>query len=231
MKFHFRQRIDHFWNGFTEKQKKQVLVSLFVVFGAGALILGFMQINYRLDNPFFIITQSDSNAPIVLSTDEAEAKALAESKTKDTDADGLMDYDEQYTYKTSIYMADTDADGYSDKQEIDSGYNALCPSGKDCTGVGAVDNQSGVLSQPETMKKALLQYGFTESQLSQMSNDEIKKQYMFYSTQAPTATPTTEAQALRQAILQAGIVTEDQLKTLTDEEIMQIYNESASQKK
>jgi hypothetical protein len=36
----------------------------------------------------------------------------------DTDGDGLSDYEEQYTYFTSITNADTDADGFSDSNEV-----------------------------------------------------------------------------------------------------------------
>ncbi len=45
------------------------------------------------------------------------------SATKDSDGDGLNDYDEVYVYFTNPCKADTDGDGYSDKTEIDSGYN------------------------------------------------------------------------------------------------------------
>ncbi|MFH1089597.1 MAG: hypothetical protein V1716_04195 [Candidatus Uhrbacteria bacterium] len=43
----------------------------------------------------------------------------------DSDSDGLSDYDEYHKYKTDPAKSDTDGDGYSDKVEIDGGYNPL----------------------------------------------------------------------------------------------------------
>ena len=47
-------------------------------------------------------------------------------KSEDSDKDGLSDYDEVTIYKSSRYKKDTDGDGYTDKEEVDSGFN---PSG------------------------------------------------------------------------------------------------------
>ncbi|EKE13683.1 MAG: hypothetical protein ACD_12C00869G0004 [uncultured bacterium] len=59
---------------------------------------------------------------------ETEAESVfrdpfEELKKQDTDSDGLNDYLETYTYKTSPNKKDTDGDGYEDKTEVDSGYN------------------------------------------------------------------------------------------------------------
>ena len=51
---------------------------------------------------------------------------------KDTDGDGLNDYDEIYVYKTSAFIEDTDSDGFSDFDELQSGEDPLCPRGQDC---------------------------------------------------------------------------------------------------
>ncbi len=45
----------------------------------------------------------------------------------DADKDGLNDYDEVYKYTTNSCLADTDGDTYSDKKEIDDGYNPIGP--------------------------------------------------------------------------------------------------------
>ncbi|TAL50945.1 hypothetical protein EPN81_01375 [Patescibacteria group bacterium] len=67
-----------------------------------------------------------------LTSVEREEREIEASKTKDTDVDGLVDYDELYVYKTSPYIADSDSDGFDDKQEVYSGNNPNCPTGKDC---------------------------------------------------------------------------------------------------
>ena len=51
---------------------------------------------------------------------------------QDTDLDGLNDYDELYIYGTSPYVADSDSDNISDKDELDSGNDPNCPKGEVC---------------------------------------------------------------------------------------------------
>lgn len=53
-------------------------------------------------------------------------------RERDTDQDGLVDYDELYVWNTSPYLADTDSDGFDDKTEALSGNDPNCPSGRDC---------------------------------------------------------------------------------------------------
>ncbi len=45
------------------------------------------------------------------------------SKNKDTDGDGISDYDEKYIFQTSVYLTDTDGDGISDYDEVIAGSN------------------------------------------------------------------------------------------------------------
>lgn len=51
-------------------------------------------------------------------------ETIIESQDKDTDNDGLRDWEEEL-YKTSPYDPDTDNDGYLDGEEINSGHNPL----------------------------------------------------------------------------------------------------------
>jgi len=49
---------------------------------------------------------------------------------QDSDQDGLSDIEEEYIHKTDPYSADTDNDGFTDKEEIDGGYDPLTPATK-----------------------------------------------------------------------------------------------------
>lgn len=53
---------------------------------------------------------------------------LAQDQNQDTDHDGLTNFQEEYVYHTSAYLADTDSDGFSDKEEIGAGSNPLDPN-------------------------------------------------------------------------------------------------------
>jgi len=46
---------------------------------------------------------------------------------KDSDNDGLSDYDELFVYKTDPYNPDTDGDGFLDGDEVTNGFNPLDP--------------------------------------------------------------------------------------------------------
>lgn len=56
-----------------------------------------------------------------------KVELLEQAKTKDTDQDGLSDYDELYIYSTSPYLMDSDSDEITDKQEVDEGTDPNCP--------------------------------------------------------------------------------------------------------
>lgn len=54
-----------------------------------------------------------------------ETKLGSSDTSLDSDSDGLSDIDEYNLYKTNPGKADTDDDGYNDKQELEGGYNPL----------------------------------------------------------------------------------------------------------
>ena len=131
---------------------------------------------------------------------------LLEMQNMDTDKDGLSDYDEMYLYGTSPYLADTDSDGYLDKQEIDGGYDPLCPKGEDCRGVtddGSVDADNELVSEPEQ----------TETGSTELPDEVVEE--------LKNLTPDE----IRQLLLESGEMTEEQANQLDDEILLQILNE------
>lgn len=65
---------------------------------------------------------------VVLEQILSRGKHALEEASRNSDADGLSDFDERVIYKTDPYNADSDGDGYSDGSEILSGFNPLNPS-------------------------------------------------------------------------------------------------------
>lgn len=112
----------------TPEQK--VASVLLAILGFGGVILGFLSFGANIRRPFELRL---AEAPKGF---ELESQRLAreeeESKTRDTDTDGLSDYDELRVFRTSPYLKDTDSDGFDDKQEAFTGNDPNCPVGKTC---------------------------------------------------------------------------------------------------
>ena len=133
-------------------------------------------------NPASLQAQIASNQLGQVSADEAALRA------RDTDKDGLSDWDELNLYHTSPYLADSDSDSFPDKAEIDSGNDPNCPRGKNCFVGSDQSSQS-----PDQFNSNSLFEGY----LNQSSTTTI----------TPNATPQTqtgltadEKNALRQTL-------------------------------
>lgn len=102
-------------------QKKGAII--LAAAGVLALGLGIWQLNYNIKSPFKL-KPIDKNA--------LTGENTFDLQTKDTDGDGLADFEEINLYKTSPYLEDTDSDGLPDGEEIKNGTDPNCPSGKTC---------------------------------------------------------------------------------------------------
>lgn len=116
------------WTVLTKEQKAGVtLLGVFAFFTLG---LGALQIRNTMYRPFAL----SSRVPVTLRDQINNPELL---RFRDTDHDGLSDFDEQYVYGTSLYLADTDSDGSLDSAEISAGTDPLCPAGRSCFGAEA----------------------------------------------------------------------------------------------
>ena len=151
-------------------------------------------------------------------------------KIKDTDGDGLSDYDELNIYKSSPYLEDSDSDGVKDKEEIDNGKDPNCPEGTDCYGqnadIGGATSTIPQNNQDNSSLNSLLQLGGgssggqgTAPAPSGAGNVDIEA-FLGKELDAPT---------LRQMLLQAGMK-QEVLDKISDEDLMKSYQE-VSQKK
>lgn len=126
-------------SGLTKEQRVGlVLLSAFAIMAVG---LGILQLRNTLYEPFAL----NSSVPATIKTDINSTEAL---QLRDTDRDGISDFDEMYIYSTSAYLADSDSDGMPDKVEIDSGTDPLCAVGKDCSAM--VENPDAALVRNTT---------------------------------------------------------------------------------
>ncbi|MDO9399423.1 MAG: hypothetical protein Q7T79_01930 [bacterium] len=108
-------------------RKHKIAAGILVVFGVFVLVAWTIQLKNSISSPFAY--KGDGQNQLNNITTENSDEIL---KTKDSDKDGLSDWDELNLYKTSPYLEDSDSDGFSDKQEVDSGKDPNCPAGRDC---------------------------------------------------------------------------------------------------
>lgn len=170
----------------SNQEEKRVYSALLVV-AVAALILGFWQLRNNIKLPFII--NAPTNTDLV---DNADQSVLA-LKNKDTDGDGLTDYDEVYVYNTSAFLADTDSDGYRDNEEITSGNNPLCPAKQTCLVAAPTFAAAEVAPQTTSeLRTLLLQAGISPDQLSAIDDNTLLQ---LYSDVAKANTPTTSQPA------------------------------------
>lgn len=107
----------------TKEQK--IGFVLLLAFAILAIGLGVLQIRNNIYSRFAL--NKEISASIKDQVDTVDALRF-----RDTDRDGLSDFDELYVYGTSPYLPDTDGDSIQDGKEIQTKTNPLCAEGTDC---------------------------------------------------------------------------------------------------
>lgn len=179
------------------RPQKVAVISLSVA-AVAILFIWFWQFNTRINSPFHA-----TDAEIAQAKKSQQEKAALElaSKTKDTDKDGLTDVDEKESHGTSPYLEDTDGDNISDFEEIRLGKDPLCAEGASCglvannTPATSTASSTDVLTPAENVDQALL--------IKALSGQG-------------------DADTMRQILLQGG-ANPEQVKLLTDEDLMTVY--------
>lgn len=165
------------------RKKTNYFLGILVFIGITALILGLFQIIRGIRSPFEVAT-SDLESEVSFENDQL--LSLAELKTKDTDEDGLTDYDELYQYETSPYLKDSDSDGFDDKQEIETQNDPNCPKDKNCTQPSSSETQPSNLNlgevvpqnlTTEQLRETLKGAGAPESLLESVDDETLMQIY------------------------------------------------------
>lgn len=114
-------------------------VFFLILISISAVVLGYMQFKKNIEGPAYSAYLDRRRGELIekyrtasTTTEEDLAEKL---KNQDSDLDGLDDWSEINVYGTSPYLADTDNDGLSDKQEITQGTNPNCPEGLNCSAI------------------------------------------------------------------------------------------------
>ncbi|MFA5076200.1 MAG: thrombospondin type 3 repeat-containing protein [Patescibacteria group bacterium] len=185
----------------TRSEKSLFILMLSITFIAVGL--GSWQFSRHINLPFELASSGET-----LNINLNEADDLLALQNKDTDGDGVSDFDELYVYQTSPYLEDSDSDGLNDSQELAQGTDPVCYEGRDCYGTAAaatlqstgVGLSSDVITDyedvetPQTIediRKILIDSGISESALSQVSDAELLQLYQ--TALAQTEGTTTDA--------------------------------------
>ncbi len=112
------------------QQQKISLVAL-GVFAIAVITLGLLHINNGIVQPLAWRREKSHDGGL---------SQLQETLLKDTDSDGIVDYEELTKFRTSPYLPDTDGDKISDAAEIKAGTDPNCAAGTTCTEATETDS-------------------------------------------------------------------------------------------
>ncbi|MFH1078008.1 MAG: hypothetical protein V1745_01845 [Patescibacteria group bacterium] len=96
------------------------------------MFLSMQRIQAKIMDPFTVSEVQFTKAKEAVESITPAAREMAEAKRRDTDGDGISDYDEENILSTSPYLRDTDGDGTPDNAELAMGTNPTCATGDAC---------------------------------------------------------------------------------------------------
>ena len=200
-------KLRHKGDELTSEQKAAFVLLTFL--GLGGIVLGFLSFGANIRRPFDIQLAKSANEAPYLTIDQREAKEKEAQKTRDTDSDGLTDYDELYVFRTSPYISDTDSDGTGDKAEVYAGTNPNCPEGKTCTGGDTASTAPTLIEVPGSSTSVI---GVSPDLTKQFNSAEDIQNYV----------KSITAAQIRASLLASGIP-QDKLDTITDEQMKVLF--------
>lgn len=211
-----------------------VAIKVFFVVGIFAIILGLWQMIFKIKTTFVLSpTQLKDTAGMIANL----------NRLKDTDGDGLSDYDELNTYNTSPYLVDTNSNGISDYDEIVLGKGNSTSTISNVTNSSSINSNlqeqinSDILNMTlDQFKQELINDGYDKAvvdSLTQADFDQIKKQILNKTSNTQTETSTVNldslknlsASQIRQMLKDSGM-TDDELGKLSDDQLKTLFEKS-----
>lgn len=210
-------------------KEHKVAFGLLVFLGLGGVILGFISFGATIHRPIDLQFAEFAKEGRFLTQDEQEAREVEAMRTRDSDGDGLTDYDEVYIFKTSAYLADSDSDGFDDRTEIFSDNDPNCPKGRECAGgqgVALTTDSSGTLSgivetrEPELDPQTLSLLAQLQAQQGVGVDTELNSDNAAQLIEEILERYTPKQ--IRESLVQVGIE-QGVLDSVSDEELKRIF--------
>ncbi|KKT71684.1 MAG: Ig domain-containing protein [Candidatus Uhrbacteria bacterium GW2011_GWE2_45_35] len=201
--------------------EEKVAFVLLLTIGFLGVVFGFKSFGANLSRPFQVQLAAYTGESFMTIT-EKEAAEVERQKTTDTDADGLLDYDELYIYKTSPYLTDSDSDGLDDKTEIFSNQDPNCPVGKDCYASVATANSPEEAADSSSGNSALI------SNLLGISNTDTSGADFQSTDDINNIFSSLDVGEIRTILISQGIPKET-VDAMSDQEILDLLDQALSQ--
>lgn len=219
-----RARTVERWRSLSREQKVSVVI--LSACGVVALVLSAQRIGSNIVTPFTISRSKLQTAEQKVAATTAVLREDDMARRRDTDGDGLSDYNEEHTYQTSPFMRDTDGDGIPDNVEIATGDDPNCAPGQLC-GASKIDLSGltdslpaliGVQSNDSNLYAAF-QRGMNEG------SERVRAQTGSTSTILQPQI-VREAGAIRKALVESGKVTASDLDEISDAQLLDLYDQA-----
>lgn len=184
----------------------------YITLGIVAIVGGVVTLNFRIGDVERTLFALDPTPGPVVTKAQQELEKIAEMRLLDSDNDSLNDFDEQYTYGTSAYLADSDSDGVDDQTEITTGEDPNCAAGATCLttrttaaieditanrGTTAPGVTDLLTDDPTALREQLAALGIDQTVLDQVSDEDLVTVYSSvaadYGSLRTTATNATTA--------------------------------------
>jgi len=208
-----------------DKERKIALIVL-GIFSIAVVTILFLNLYGSIRNPldYEKLAKKNSKNSVATSTNTSKDNLNSDNielKAKDTDNDGLSDWDELFIYGTSPYLEDTDGDGLSDHEEVVVyKTNPVCPEGQDCIGALVQQDNQNTSSAGDEISGLYDLLNSLEDSSTGTSADSTAT-----SSSASSAIDPTQ---LRSILLENGFSKED-LDAVSDADLLKIYQEATSE--
>ncbi len=200
--------------------EQKIAAALLLFLFMGGIFFGMRSFGANLYRPIEEQFAKNVTGKDVVNENSQEKIDIEAQKKKDTDVDGLSDYDELYIYKTSPYIKDSDSDGIDDKTEVFGGSDPNCPKGKDCG--------SGTTSVEQTVETATIAQDLLKT--SPNGSETIDSGKIQFNSKADVEAFYKKAtmKEVRAALLQSGKISKEELDKMSDEELQKYFENAIS---
>lgn len=213
------------WQTFSVEQKLSVVV--LVVVGVFAVGLSLMRLRDNVRAPFLVDKNEILATKKIVGVSKAEEQE--QQKRTDTDGDGLSDWDEVNVFKTSPNLRDTCGDGITDNVRVVTGKNLAC-AGQTGNPTGVLD-VSGVNTTPTFLELPSLPTAesFLGVPMSSFAGQSASDGAGNNGLEDIERVLPRDPAAIRAAL--EGKVEDAKLDALTDEQLLQVYDQAVVQYK